>query len=393
MSQAPDTISESALRVALASGLGPATFGRLLEALGSIEAIAQADLRAMAHIEGIGRLRAEELRREMDEADIEAERRLMAERGARLIMRGDAAYPALLAAISDPPVALWVRGDIVETDNAALAIVGSRRCTAYGREQAARFASLLAQCGLTIVSGGARGIDGEAHRAAVRVAGRTIVVCGCGLATVYPPEHGELFDNIVAGQGAVLSEYPMSVPPRSQHFPRRNRIISGLAVGVLVIEAGKGSGALITAKIAAEEHGREVMALPGRIDSPASAGCLEALRDGWAGMVLDHADVLSQLESSHHLLRGAVERALRLDGAPREAQGTLIEMNLTEAQLAILTALREAGGAVPVDHLPPLTQLPVPTVMAELTVLQIRGAVARGSDGVRLRAGKVDGAL
>jgi len=386
MAHDSQSIPEAALRIALASGIGPATFARLREALGSFEAIMSADVRTLAAIKGIQRGRALEIRRELDEAEVDAERRLMAEHGARMITHGDDDYPALLSAIDDPPVALWVRGEVTEEDRAGLAIVGSRRCTAYGREQAGRFAALLAQCGLTIVSGGARGIDGEAHRAALRVQGRTIVVCGCGLATVYPPEHAELFDHVAAGQGAVISEYPMIVPPRSQHFPRRNRIISGLSVGVLVIEAGRGSGALITAKIAAEDHGREVMALPGRIDSPASAGCLEAIRDGWAGMVLDHSDVLMQLESSHHLLRGAIDRAVRSGVAAPEDGAKLREMNLTDSQRAIIAALREAGGSLPLDHLSPLTQLALPTVMAELTVLQIRGAVSRGDGGVRLRS-------
>ena len=390
MAHPPQTISEPALRIALASGIGPVTYARLREALGSLESIVHADVRALGQIKGLSNARAADIRRELEEADVDGERRLMAEHGVRLIMHGDEDYPILLAAIDDPPVALWVRGEMLEGDRAGLAIVGSRRCTAYGREQAARFAALLAQCGLTIISGGARGIDAEAHRAALRVQGRTIVVCGCGLATAYPPEHRELFDHVARGQGAVISEYPMGVPPRSQHFPRRNRIISGLSVGVLVIEAGRGSGALITAKIAAEEHQREVMALPGRIDSPASAGCLEAIRDGWAGMVLDHSDVLMQLESSHHLVRGAIERVAQSgDGASGDA--SFLEMNLTDGQRAIVEALRAAGGPVPLDHLAPLTQLPLPAVMAELTVLQIRGAVARGSDGVRLRAGRQAG--
>lgn len=385
MPQHPTSIPESTLRIALAGGIGPATFARLRDALGSFDDIANADVRSLIAISGIKRGRADEIRRELDEADVEGERRQMAEHGAQLVMHGDADYPVLLAATDDPPVALWVRGEFSEADSAGLAIVGSRRCTAYGREQAGRFAAMLAQCGLTIVSGGARGIDGEAHRAALRVQGRTIAVCGCGLATVYPPEHRELLDHVAAGHGAVISEYAMGVPPRSQHFPRRNRIISGLSIGVLVIEAGRGSGALITAKFAAEEHQREVMALPGRIDSPASAGCLSAIRDGWAGMVLDHADVLLQLESSHHLVRGAMERAKLVSGGDQGASEGPLELNLTDGQRAIMAALREAGGVLPLDHLSPLTQLPLPTVMAELTVLQIRGAVARGSDGVRLR--------
>jgi DNA processing protein len=385
MPRAPHDIPAPLLRVVLAGGVGPVTFARLRDRLGSWDDIASASIASLAEVEGIGTARAVRLRAEMDGAAIDAERDAMASRGATLIVHGDEDYPALLAAIPDPPVALWVRGEIRPEDQAAIAIVGSRQCTAYGREQAARFAVALAQCGLTIMSGGARGIDGEAHRGALRAEGRTIVVCGHGLAHAYPPEHAEMFDRVAEGRGAVISEHPMGVAPRPELFPRRNRIISGLSVGVVVIEAGRGSGALITARMAAEDHGREVMALPGRVDSPASAGCLEAIRDGWAALVTSHADVLLQIDSAGHLLKGAFAQVVAADAPGEQPAVAMGEQNLTDSQRAIVAALRDAGRAMIPDDLVVATQLAPHMVMAELTVLQIRGLVARDDRGVRLR--------
>jgi DNA processing protein len=397
MPRAPDQVSDATLRLLLAEGIGPMTFRKLRERFGSddtaAERIVGATISELDDLEGIGRESATALRQAIEAAgaEIEVERAAMRERAAHLVLLEDEDYPALLRTIPDPPAALWMRGSIdAQVDRLALAIVGSRKCSAYGREQAGRFAGLLAQSGLTIVSGGALGIDGEAHRAALRAGGRTIVVAGCGLSTHYPPEHADLFERIVRdGRGALLSEFPMRTAPAAGNFPRRNRIISGLSLGVLVIEAAQRSGALITARLAAEEHHREVMALPGRVDSPASAGCLKALREGWAGLVTSHADVLEQLDASDQLVRGALE-ASGAAGATKAA--TLFDNNLTAGQKSIIHALSAAGGAhsdgeaVLVEVIAARTQLPLSQIMADLTLLQIRGRVTRGMDGrVRLK--------
>lgn len=384
MPRLPQDIPDSTLQLALAEGLGPITLRKLRERFGSDENIINASAQQFTSIKGIGEESARNLRTAIDSTDPNAERAAMAAYSARMIVHGDLDYPALLAAIPDPPVALWIRGDYTDSDRLAVAIVGSRKCTVYGREQAGRFASLLGQSGLTIVSGGAAGIDAEAHRGARRVNGRTIVVMGCGLSHCYPTEHKELFESIVASDaGALVSEYPMGAPPLATNFPRRNRIISGLSLGVVVIEAAVRSGALITARLAAEEHLREAMALPGRVDSPASAGCLKAIKEGWAAMVMDHSDVLNQLDASSQLVRGALEQAGHADAT---TAATLFDSNLTDGQKKIVDTLIEANDAMVIDHIAARTQLPMSQIVADITLLQIRGRVKKDWDGtVRLK--------
>lgn len=382
MPREPRDIADATLRVLLARGVGPATLSKLRTRFESDEKIVGAPAARLSDLEGIGPDTAEAIRRAIGQGDPEAERAAMTDAGVRMILLGDDDYPALLAAIPRAPAALWVRGRLEPGDRLSVAIVGSRRCTAYGREQAGRFAALLAESGLTIVSGGALGIDGEAHRGALRVGGRTIVVLGCGLGRCYPPQHEELFERVVESGSAIVSPYRMAAEPRAEHFPPRNRIISGLSLGVLVIEAATRSGALITARLAAEEHGREVMAVPGRVDSPASAGCLAALREGWAALVVNHADVLNQLDASSHLVRGALEAAGHSDAA---TAATLFDETLTESQRAILETLSDSGQVVLVDQLAARTQFPLSRIMADLTLLQIRGRIERDHHGVQLK--------
>ncbi len=378
MPRLPQEIPECTLRLLLASGVGPATLRKLRHRFGTDDRIAQASAAEIDDVGGIGGTAAHRIRQAIHEADPDAERDVMTRCGTQMILLGDADYPALLATIADPPPALWIRGKLLPADRLAVAIVGSRRCTPYGREQAARFSALLSQAGLTIVSGGAAGIDGEAHRGALRVNGRTIVVLGCGLETAYPPDHKDLFDRVVHSGGAVVSEFPMRTPPTAANFPRRNRVISGMSLGVLVIEAAIRSGALITARLAAEDHNREVMALPGRVDSPASAGCHKAIREGWAALVTNHAEALEQLDSASQLLRGALEQAGH-DHATNAA--TLFDSNLTQGQQAIVAVLEQASEALLLDQIAARTQMPLSQLMADLTLLQIRGRVSRDFSG------------
>ena len=382
MAHLPQHISDATLRLLLAPGIGPVTLRKLRERFGSDERAAEVTVTELADLHGIGRQTATSLRKAIDESRPDQEREAMQQAGVQLILHGDEDYPALLAAIPDPPAALWIKGEFKDEDRLALCIVGSRKCTTYGREQAGRFAALLAESGLTIISGGALGIDGAAHRGALQAGGRTVIVMGCGLAHSYPPEHESLFQKAIDGHGAMVSEYPMRTEPLARHFPRRNRIISGLSLGVLVVEAARRSGALITAHVAAEDHGREVMALPGRVDSPASAGCHQLLQEGAAALVVNHADVLRQLDASSHLMRGALEAAGH-EGASDGA--TLFDGNLTPGQRAIVEVLRDAGQAMLVDQLAARTRLPVNQLLADLTLLEIRGRVRKDQSGVSLR--------
>lgn len=363
---------DAILTLMLTPGIGHGLIARCIDTLGSARAACDASAMELASVRGISRDRAFDLhaaiRRVADEGSLQREREAMAAAGATAVCRGDGAYPKLLATIPDPPVMLYVRGRLDARDSAAVAVVGARKCSHYGREQADRFAFQLAEAGLTIISGGAYGVDIVAHRAAMRAGGRTVAVIGSGLARPYPKDHVPVFDQIVAeDRGAIVSEYPMTTGPLAENFPRRNRIISGMALGVLVIEAGFRSGAMITARITVEDHGRECMALPGRVDSPQSEGCHKLLRDGAAALVTRPGDVLKVLEDTGAMLHAAEHPEDTTTSSPASAGMSAVQARL----IAALDSPRT------LDQLVALASLPVQTVQAELTLLEIRGNVER----------------
>ena len=396
------------LRLHLAEGLGPVRTRRLLEMFGNAAAACEASPAELRRVEGIGEKLSLSIAASLARTHERAERELELARseGVAIICRDDARYPSLLAALPDGPVVLYVLGSLDDArDKYAAAIVGSRGCTAYGLEQGARFGKALAQAGLTIVSGGAAGIDSAAHRGALDVEGRTVAVMGCGLCHVYPPQNRELFER-VAKHGAIVSEFSMETPPREDNFPKRNRIISGLSLGVVVIEAGRGSGSLITAKIAAEDHGREVMAIPGRVDSPSSAGTLDLLKEGGAHLVTEPGDVIGILElPARHLDAGKhADRYVANTSTGDAAEDDIVTTSLftqrenkppakaapqvpnaqqreralpiSEGQRAILAALAERDSAT-LEELSRSTNLPVATLRSELTMLEITRRVKR----------------
>lgn len=274
--------------------------------------------------------------------------------GVRLLTRMDADYPGSLTSLADAPPVLYVKGELTPADARALAIVGTRKATTYGRDVAALFARQLAGHGLTIISGLAHGIDAAAHRAAMEAGGRTIAVVGTGVDIVYPRDHHKLADEI-SRHGALVSEFPLGTRPDRRNFPRRNRLISGLALGVLVAEAPEPSGALITATTAAEQ-GRDVFAVPGSIFSPASAGCHRLIQDG-AKLAQSVEDVLDELNVSYQ----SVETRTTTE---RIAPGSDVEARL----LSFL-------GVEPlhVDLLVRLSGLPAATVSSTLTLLELKG--------------------
>ena len=375
---------DALLTLSLTPGLGPTLIRRALDALGSAEAVLGASAQRLATIEGLGRGRSDKIRRAIAALDsdgkLDREKALIAEHAVTLLAFDDPGYPKLLRHIPDPPPLLYVRGELREDDALALAVVGSRKCSHYGREQADRLASLCSASGLCIVSGGAYGIDAAAHRATLRVGGRTIAVLGSGLAKPYPDRHVELFNEIAAGCGALVSEVPMTFPPIAENFPRRNRIISGLSLGVLVVEAALRSGALITARLAVEEHGREVLALPGRVDVPTSAGCHKMIRQGWAKLVTNVGEILDGL--------GETGQMLKVGGSAsaRDEPDSLFDQNLTESQHKIIDALDQP---LPLDQLVARTGLVVSVIQADLTMLSIRGMIAHEGGKYR-RKGRSD---
>lgn len=373
------------LTLTLVPGMGPVRIARVLEAFGSFERVRAASHTELARVPGIGDKTARAMLEGIKHSDTLVDRELerVAQAGATIVTLADDGYPSLLRAIPAAPPVLSVRGQLRpgDLDRYPVAIVGSRGCTHYGIEQAARFAGSLARSGLTVVSGGARGIDTAAHRGAIDAGGRTIAVLGCGIVKCYPPENADLFARIADGNGAVISELPADTGPNADNFPARNRIISGLALGVLVIEAGLKSGALITARHAADDHGREVMGVPGRVDSTASDGTHELLKQG-AHLVCTPADVIAILEGHARHLHAGTHDAMTADPARPPSDGLFGERpepetpigDLSETQRAILTHLAEPRSA---EDLGELVGLDAGRIRAELTMMELGGRVKR----------------
>jgi DNA processing protein len=356
------------LRLTLADGVGAITIRRLAEHFGDIEAAVTAPAEQLRQVEGVGEKTAAAIAA-VDESAVDEELALADKNGATVLCVEDAAYPAALKNIYDPPPVLYVRGEITESDAVALGVVGSRRCTHYGLEQADRFGGLLGRAGFTVISGGARGIDTAAHRGALTAGGRTIAVMGCGLCDTYPRENKKLFDKIVSdGRGAVISELPMRIGIKGANFPRRNRIISGLSLGVLIVEAARRSGSLITARSALEQS-KEVFALPGRVDSPFSAGTNSLIAAGSAALVQNIEDILDGLDRVGEVLAG--------EGA---AEPVARKVNLTETESVLLEHLRAAE--LSLDELIRRSGLSSPETTAAMTMLAIKGMVAQKPGGV-----------
>lgn len=380
------------LRLARSENVGPATFRRLVGAYGSAEAALTA-LPDLARRGGLGRApRIASIDR--IEAEIEAGQAL----GARLLHLGEAAYPPPLAEIDSAPPTLWVRGDAARLSAKSVAIVGTRNASALGLRFAAEMAGALAREGLVVVSGLARGVDGAAHSGALSGApdaarpgsGATVAVVAGGVDIVYPPENRDLQAEI-AERGALVSEMPIGHEPRARDFPRRNRIIAGLSLGVVVIEGRERSGSLITAE-AALDQGREVMAAPGHPMDPRAAGCNRLIRDG-APLIRSAADVLETLgpaiDAGYPIPRTGLRDRL-LDGARGADQPALEKVidggdgRLRDRILALL-----GPSATPLDALVRAADAPAGAVSAALLELELAGRIARepGGGATRLPGG------
>ena len=333
------------------AGIGPARFGRLLERFGSAEAAWLAPALELAQL-GLEPRAVRSLLDLRGKLDPESEWRRLEQLGVSVLTLDDPSYPPRLREIPDPPPVLFVSGALTVADEWAVAVVGTRRATPYGRQVVERVVGEVARAGVTIVSGLARGIDTFAHRAALAAGGRTIAVLGSGLDRLYPDENRGLAAELKE-RGAIVTEFPLGTPPDAVNFPRRNRIVSGLSIGTLVVEADFKSGAMITANAAAEQ-GRDVFAVPGSILNPSSAGPNQLIKEG-AKVVTSADDILEEL----HLTAVVEQRTAR----------ELLPSDPTEA--AILARLSHEPTHV--DELARAAGLPMAVVSSTLTMLELKG--------------------
>lgn len=348
-------------------GVGPVTLNRLLESFGGDPcAVLKADARRLESVRGVGETLSESLRRAGDFLDIEKEDRALMGLNARWVMRADDAFPALLRELPDPPAGLYLRG-AHGVSRKAVAIVGTRRPTLYGRETAHKLAAELARLGFWVVSGGARGIDTAAHQGALSVGGQTAVVLGCGLDIVYPPENLDLFRK-VAETGALYSEFPVGRAADKQTFPQRNRLISGMTLATVVVESGARGGSMLTANFAAEQ-GRHVFAVPGRIDQESSRGCHALIRDG-ATLLTGVDDILEALGEN-----GMLNLSSDAANAPTKATGELTPSETAALALLQDGALRSADDIAERAHLAPAA------CNAALLMLELKRRVVKHPDG------------
>ena len=351
-------------------GLGVRGAHKLVERLGSAPAVYQA---TVAELEacGIPARVAREISAQAGLKEAETQVQAAASGGYQILVYADEAYPPLLKQIADPPLVLYVHGDLKVLSQLAVAMVGTRRPTAYGSSVAHRLARELAERQLVIVSGLARGVDSACHRGALEAKGKTVAVLGSGLDVVYPREHKKLAEQ-VAASGAVISEFPLGTAPTPENFPIRNRIISGLSLGTVIVEAAEYSGSLITARLALEQD-REVFAVPGNITSAQSFGPNHLIKQG-AKLVDQWIDVIEEFspEVRRQLLPSADQPE---DGTNQAgAKPSLFEQSLTAEQKAVFEALR-ADQALFVDSICGSVELPQPRVLAALLELEMNGLV------------------
>jgi DNA processing protein len=348
------------------SGIGPAKVQALFGYFGNLQDAWRATARELRLL-GFDQRTIDQFLQEREALDLEKNLEQVKSSGVSVLTWESPDYPKPLREISNSPPVLFIRGELRPSDRWAVAVVGTRRRTAYGRQVTRELVAGLAKSGITVVSGLARGIDGEAHLAALDYGGRTIAVLGSGVDQIYPPEHRDLAARIENGRGAVVSDYPLGTEPEARNFPPRNRIISGLSMGVLIIEAGAKSGALITARFAIEQD-REVFAVPGNVNSAASQGTNQLIQQG-AKLVTRVEDILEELN-----LQMAVEQADLFAVMPESAEEAVLLGMLTSEPTHIDDLSRTAG-------------MPTSIVSSTLTLLELKGIVQHvgGMSYVRTR--------
>lgn len=366
---------DARLALTLAAHIGGALLGRLVEAFGGAAPALRASARDLARVPGIGEDTARALASADHEAAVAEELRRVQRLGLTLLVWGDADYPENLRTIPSPPPVLYVKGRMDPADRAAVAVVGARRATPYGEQVAERLARDLAARGITVVSGLAYGIDGAAHRGALKGRGRTVAVLGGGIGCLHPAGHRELADRIQAS-GALVSEFPVLGRPLPENFPRRNRIISGLSLGVVVVEASLTSGALITARHGLEQ-GREVFAVPGPITARQSQGCNRLLKSG-AKLTESWEDVMAELA-------GQLKAAPGVRSLPEPAPAQPLPP-LTDSERRIYELLE--SGPLSIDAIIGRLDLQPGVAASTLVGLEMKGAVHQRAGKVFERAGR-----
>jgi DNA processing protein len=357
----------------MTSGVGPRAAVKLLEHFGSAEAVFGASRAEIERVrllpETVDSLIAREAHARA-EAEVEQVRKL----GGDILILDDGVYPSLLREIYDPPIVLYVRGAWSECfEQPCIAIVGSRKCSTYGQNSALMLSRELAQRGVTIVSGLARGIDASAHRGALEAGGRTVAVMGTGLDQVYPRDHHKLAQQILDGGGALVSQFPLGTPPVSENFPYRNRVISGLSLGVLVVEAAENSGSLITARLAMDQN-REVFALPGNITSRTSFGTNYLIKGAGAKLVQQWQDIAAELppQIAARMLPPPVGRKGKENVLVNQL--ALTPQGLSETERTVFKLL-SADNPAHIDALVETSKLSVSQLTGTLLTLEMRELV------------------
>ncbi|ODS32293.1 MAG: DNA protecting protein DprA [Candidatus Scalindua rubra] len=351
---------EDLVRLNMISGIGTITYRKLIEHLGSVKSILDSPRSKLEKIPGIGPKIADRIANDSKAVDVDKEIKLAEKNNVKIVPFSSEQFPHNLKSIYDPPLVLYIKGDIIKSDTVAIAIVGARRCSYYGQSQAERFARQLAQVGFCIVSGMARGIDTNAHLGAVKGKGRTIAVLGSGLGAIYPRENIELSEKIVS-HGAVISELPMNTPPNNRNFPPRNRIISGLSLGALVVESTRWSGSLITAKWALEQ-GKEVFAVPGNIDNNYSRGTNKLIKEG-AKLVEEINDIVEEF--------GPLAETIHIKDSKKIEDIRSLTLNSQENKVfSLLSSMPKA-----IDEITAKSRLPSSNVASILMILEVKKLV------------------
>ena len=351
--------TEACIALNMLPTVGPVRLRKLLEVFKEPQQILSARRGELRKVEGIGNEVAEQISNWESTVDLAAELACVREFEVTVISQESSAYPKSLREIHAPPIVLYVWGELEERDHHAIGVIGARRTTHYGMESAKKLAYQLAYAGLTVISGLARGIDTAAHQGALAAKGRTIAVIGAGLARLYPPENAALAEKIRSGNGAIVSEFSMEIEPDRQTFPMRNRIIAGWSHGILVVEAGLNSGALITAAQALEQ-GRSVYAVPGHINAPSAMGSNRLIQQG-AKLVMDAADILDDLQILLPETKPSPETAMRpLPALSDEERRVYNAIDATET---------------PIDDIAAKSKLPSAAVSSTLLQLELKRLV------------------